>query len=274
MTSEPLTLTMTTDEVLAVLQVMGASTMNGLGEPLAGLSEHDQAARLNAGAETLLNRGLCRIENDQLVMDDMMVAFVGASLIPDAVLLLSALAPDQTSDPHYFNATQYLAVEHLSPRPGVHEFIHLASEEVLVNRLEMLLAAVAVDTARAAQPETWTIADPQLNEALQAIRASQSDTAREIFAGCGLSGAQLDELLGDLTGGTAWVAMAGWGLREPSPSGGSSMIIYIGQHRYWLFSPCQDAPGDLLISNPDGKECMKTIMRLAAPLRELMRASS
>lgn len=273
MTNAPLTLSLTTDELLAVLQVMGASTMNGLGEPLAGLSERDQAARLNAGAETLLNRGLCRIENDQLVIDDTMAAFIGACLIPDAVLLLSAIEPNQSNDPHYFNATPYIAVEHMSPRLGVHLFMHLPTVETLKNRVEAMLAPVAVDTSRAAQPETWTLPDAQLNAALVAVRAGRGDEARRIFGAQGWSGQALDDLVDDLSTASSWVGLAGWGLREPTPANGTSVILYAGRQRYWLFSPLADAEGQLMVSSPNGKGCVDAFLHLIQPLQRLIEQS-
>ena len=56
---EPASLTLTRDELLAFLAIMGASTINGLGDdPLAGLSEAEIETRLNSGEQSLLNRGL------------------------------------------------------------------------------------------------------------------------------------------------------------------------------------------------------------------------
>lgn len=274
MTNAPLTLTLTIDELLAVLQVMGASTMNGLGDPLAGLSERDQAARLNAGAETLMNRGLCRIENDQLVLDDMMVAFVGASLIPDAVLLITALQPDQSSEPHYFNATAYITVEHMSPRPGIHLFIHLPTAEALTNRVATMLAPVAVDPFRAAQAATWVLPDAQLNAALLAGRAGRTAEVQAILARHGWSGVALDALTTDLATAPSWVGMVGWGLREAQPVGGTSAILYVGAQHYWFFAPSSSDPTQLAVSSPDGPSSAKALLRLSDPLLTLMALAS
>jgi hypothetical protein len=267
MTNPPLTLTLTTDELLAVLQVMGTSSMNGLGEPLAGLSEGEQAARLNAGAETLLNRGLCRIEGDQLIMDDMMVAFVGTSLIPDATLLISVVQPDRSNDPHYFNVTEHIAVEHQSPRPGVHVFLHMPDAATLISRVETLLAPVAMDTSRMAYSETWTIPDPQLNEVLVAAQTRRSSEVRNILSRHGWSGEALELLATDLATAPSWVGMVGWGLREPQPDGGTSVILYAGQQRNWLFTPVTDNPEQLTVRNPSGPGSVAAFTDMVAPLQ-------
>jgi hypothetical protein len=267
MTDTQVSLTLTTDELLAILQVMGASSMNGLGEPLAGLSEREQAARLNAGAETLLNRGLCRIDGDQLVIDDMLLAFVGASVIPDATLLISAVQPDQSSEPVYFHATPYISVEHQSPRPGVHVFQHLPDANTLVNRIETRLAVVATDRTRNARAEKWTIPDASLNTVLVSLRNGNSAEARSILSHHGWAGAALDALLNDLATAPSWVGMVGWGLREAEPTGGASAILYSGNDRYWLFTPLPDQPELLAVTQPDGVAAATAFTRLSEPLQ-------
>jgi hypothetical protein len=261
-------LTVTTDELLAVLQVMGATTMNGLGDPLAGLSEQEQAARLNAGAETLLNRGLCRIEGEQLIMDDMLVAFVGASLIPEATLLLTVIQPDQTSEPHYFNATGFIMVEHQSPRPGIHLFSLIGDAQALQDRLDTLLAPMIV-TKRNSNAEVYTLEDAAVTALVAALRADQHQQAAELLAKHGWSAGAANSAVADLASASLWVGMVGWGLREEQPAGSASLMLYVGAERYWLFAPATQSPGMLTLTNPSSSEAAQAFIALTEPLLRL-----
>jgi hypothetical protein len=268
MTNPVLTLTLTTDELLAVLQVMGARTMNGLGDPLKNLSEQEQAARLNAGAETLLNRGLCRIEGEQLIMDDMMVAFVGASLIPDATMLLSVLHPDQTSDPHYFNATSFIMVEHYSPRPGIHVFTHLAEAEALRDRVATILAPVAV-SKHAGTTESKLMADAAFPKILEATRTGNADQAQTLLVQQGWSNSAAAAFVQDMTNSPVWVGMVGWGLREEQPAGGVSVMLYQGPTQFWLLAADEGDPTLLKVTNPSATKALGAFMQLVQPLIQL-----
>lgn len=266
MTMEPATLTLTTDELLAILQVMGTTTIDGLGNPLANLSEVEQAARLNAGAETLLQRGLCRIDGDQLVLDDMMVAFVGACVVPEATMLLAVVQPDGSRSPHYFHITPYIAVEHQSLRPGVHLFSHLPHRTDLSNRVASLLAPVAVDRTRSARGEPRCLSDADLNIMLQHLQQGETGSARTIVEHEGWPASEIDQLIADLQQGSSWVGLVGWSLRKDAGARGTSAILYAGAERYWLFTPLADTPELLSVSSPDGSRAVASFVELAAPL--------
>lgn len=266
MTNESTSLTLTTDELLAILQVMGASSMSGLGDPLAGLNEREQAARLNAGAETLLNRRLCTFEGDQLIMDDMLVALVGASLIPDATLLVTQVQSDQSTEPVYYHATPFIMVEHQSPRVGVHQFSYLPDTNTLTHRVEMRLAAVTTAPSRVTRADSWQLPDADVHEVLVAIREENLPVARAILSRHGWSGANLDHLLDDLSTAPSWVGMVGWGLREEAPLGGTSLIFYIGKEGNWLFSPTAGNSEQLTVTQPDGSAATQAFLHLLEPL--------
>ena len=118
-------LNVTRDELMVILQLMGSSSMNGLPEdPWAGVPEREKAERLNAGLETLLNRGLVEARGaDSLVLDDTLVALVGSCIIPDASLLLSVLSTSGEAEPRFLNATRQILVEHASPRRRISVYL-------------------------------------------------------------------------------------------------------------------------------------------------------
>src|SRR5262245_38215798 len=103
-------LTLTRNELLVVLQIMGATTLNGLeANPLEGLSEREIEERMNSGLETLVQRGLVEpgAEANSLVMKDLVIAYVGSCVIPEKALLLSEVDANGGSKPVYFNATEH-----------------------------------------------------------------------------------------------------------------------------------------------------------------------
>ena len=136
-------LSLTRNELLTFLAIIGVPTMNGLeDDPLEGLDERAIAERLNSGEHSLIQRGLLTLdeETNEATLDDRVVALVGGSVIPDATLLLSEMKADGSNDPHYFNATPELYVEHFSPKAGIHHFEYLPNEDALANRLQGTVA--------------------------------------------------------------------------------------------------------------------------------------
>jgi hypothetical protein len=267
-------LSLTRDELLAVLHIMGTQSMSGLKEePFAGLSELEIEERLNSGYETLTNRGLIEETGpDELMFDDTVLALVGACVIPETTLLLSYARPDGTSDPHYFCTTPELLVEHSSLRPGVHRFTHLPSGDALLDRAQALLAGLPADRP-AADGYGGTLADDGLATVLKRSRQHDAPAARPVLNDAGWPQAAAEALLEDCVDLDAfWTGIAAWGLRQAEPEGVESIMAIVGRRRAWLVTSRPGEPAQLDVRTADGLECRRALLGLlghlqAAPAR-------
>ncbi len=269
------TLTLGRDELLIFLAIIGIPTMNGLDdEPLASLDEREIAERLNSGEQSLIHRGLLELnEQGQAVLDDTLVALVGGSAVPDATLLLTQVNPDGTNDPHYFNATPELLIEHYSPRVGIHRFDYLPDLETLTTRVKTLLAPLET------RDGSVEGVDIQINSAALAkfIEAAQSKAqgaARLALAEGGVADSIAEMLAADYMAHPSWVGVSAWDLRSPTPSGGQTVLVISSDNHLWLLENIAGQSDQVRVRQTSGKECIHALAALSAPINRVYQPSN
>ena len=262
------TLTLTRDELVVFLAIIGSKTMNGLEvDPLAGLEEQEIAERLNSGEQSLINRGLLAIEDDNATLDDTLVALVGSSVVPDATFLLTRMDPDGTNEPHYFNATSELLVEHGSPRPGVYRFDYIPDLEALNYRVQTLLAPLHAQSHDVPDQESAVdLPASTISSFIEACRKGESEQATKILVD-GRAMPELAEfLVQDCSTHPVWVGVVAWGLRQEKPEGGNSLMVFLGDDRCWLVENAEDNEDTVRVRQTAGQVCEKAFMSLLDPL--------
>jgi hypothetical protein len=271
---QPYSLTLTHNELLVILRLFGVESMNGLtAEPLAGLDERQIAERLNGGEATLVSRGLLQYQDDDTaILDDALLAFVGASVFPDSILLVSETRMDGTNVPVYFNATPQLMVEHISPRPGIYVFTHIPDRALLRQRVRMIVQNLLDDTPPApgydlalndqtlAAVLAAVLAEVRQNNPVKAIRlleqAAWPDDAIKAFAA-------------DLAAATIWTGVVATGLRDADQPDSQSIMVMRGATCRWLIE--QQTGGDpaaLRVSAAAAPACLEAFQALAGRLEQ------
>ena len=266
-------LTVTRDELLALLQIMGASTMNGLpNEPLAGLAERERAERLNSGLQTLLNRNLAEARDaNQLVLDDTLVALVGSCVIPAATLLLSALQPDGANEPHYFNAAPQILVEHELPSAGIHTFRYLSDGSALQSRVQSFLAGL--QPISVATEFSITLSDERLTVVLQAARANQPAQAVNTLMAEKWPEAEARAFVEAAAGFPIYTAICATGLRDETAPTGQTRMAICSLVRCWLIRPTSQGENIFNVQAISGKDCIRAFVALCEPLAHVASAA-
>lgn len=270
--TQTISINLTRDELLALLQLMGSTTMNGLPEdPFAGVSRKEREERLNSGLETLLNRGLVEAQgSDSAVIDDTLVALVGSCVLPGASMVLSGLAPDSTADPHFFNATPEILVEHSSPRPAIHMFSFLPDEAALAERLRAVLAPL-VAASRAAE---FAIVSPDklIADVFRWSRNNQGVQATASLVKANWPASEADSFVRSCAEFAIYTGLCAWGLRSEQIEGTQTLIVVSDQQRCWLLEP-QGERGDLLhCRSVSGQDAADALVRMAHPLMQTANA--
>lgn len=269
-TTQEFSINLTRDELLALLQLMGSSTMNGLPEdPFAGVSRKERSERLNAGLETLLNRGLVEAQgSDSVVIDDTLVALVGSCVLPSASMVLSGLHPDGTADPYFFSATPEIVVEHASPRPGIHAFTFLPDETALAERVQWVLAPIA--TANVLADFATVSSDKLIADVFRWSRESQSPRAVNSLVKAMWPATQAEAFVHSCENSTIFTALCAWGLRNEQIEGTQTLIVVSDQQRCWLLEPEGKRGEYLRCRSLMGSEAIEAITQMTQPLAHLL----
>ncbi len=267
-------LNLTRDELITFLAIIGATTMNGLDdEPLAGLDEREVAERLNSGEQSLINRGLLEINDQgQATLDDTLVALVGSSVVPDATLLLTQVNPDGTNDPHYFNATPELLVEHHSPRVGIYQFDYLPDTAALAERVKALLAALP-SAAGVTGGADLQVDSATLASFIERVQDKALDDARAVLVAAGVAESVVSALLADYTTYPSWVGVAAWDLRSQEPQGGETVMVIGGDGYGWLLENVSRQSDLVHLRQASGADCVQAVTRLLEPLQRAYQPS-
>ncbi|HRI56039.1 MAG: hypothetical protein IAE85_21175 [Anaerolinea sp.] len=270
--TQAFSINLTRDELLALLQLMGSTTMNGLPEdPFAGISRRERAERLNAGLETLLNRGLIEAQGgDSVVIDDTLVALVGSCVLPGASMVLSGLQPDGIADPHFFNATPEILVEHSSPRPGIHIFTFLPDEVALAERVQWVLAAIG--SAHHGADFAIVSSDKLIADVFRWSRNNQTAKAADSLVKANWPAGEAQSFVRSCAGFAIYTGLCAWGLRSEQIEGTHTLIAVSDQQRCWLLEP-QGERGDLLrCRSVTGQDATDAMVRMAHPLLQIANA--
>jgi hypothetical protein len=272
---QPYSLTLTHNELLVILRLFGVDSMNGLtAEPLAGLDERQIAERLNGGEVTLVSRGLLQYQDDETaILDDALLAFVGASVFPDSILLVSETRTDGTNVPVYFNATSQLMVEHVSPKPGVYVFTHIPDPGLLGQRVQMVLQPL-VQAARPGASHDLPIEDRVLADVLAHSRQKRPVEASHLLEAAAWPAAAVQLLVDDLATATIWTGVVATGLRDSAEPDSQSVMVISGARSCWLLE--QDAGGDpsrLRARTAGGQTCLESFQVLAGQLTRTFSAA-
>lgn len=271
MQAVPVTLTLNQNELLVFLSLMGAAAFNGFDDSLAWLGEQEMAQRLDEGQESLAARGLLTIVGEnELIFDDVLVALVGGSLVPDATLALSRMGPDNQPVTHYFSATPELLVEHYSPSPASYRFDYLADAPAVEARLAELLAPLAGEKV-AAGSDGAQVPAASLTAFFEYCRQAKPDQARQALIGGGCALDLAEALAGDCPSATSWVGLAAWGLRKPEPEGADSVMVLAGAKRCWIVHNVAGRQDQVSIRQADGPQGVEAISGLLDPLKQILR---
>lgn len=264
---EQLTLALTKDELLTFLAIIGVPTMNGLeDDPLEGLDERSIAERLNSGEHSLIQRGLLTLDEEanEATLDDRVVALVGGSVIPDATLLLSELKADGSNDPHYFNATPELFVEHFSPKAGIHHFEYLPDDDALANRLKVLLQPLSANGV-AATNERRLLAGDILSQVIERVKDENAGGAVESLTAAGWPEPEAQQFVQDSSEHSMYVGVVGANLRSEEPEGGETVMIVGGDGYCWLVE--NESEEMVGIRRASGTDAAAAMLTLLEPLR-------
>lgn len=263
--TQQFTIDLTLDELLALLQLMGRTTMNGLPEdPFAGVSRKARAERLNAGLETLLNRGLVEAQSsDSVVIDDSLIALVGSCVLPGASMVLSGSYPDGAADPHLFCATPEIMVEHSLPRPGIHAFTFLPDPAALANRTQWILTSIA--PARAVTDFAITTSDKLMADVFRWSRSNRSARAIDSLVKAKWPPNEAQAFVPGCAGFAIYTGLCAWGLRSEQIEGTQTLIVVSDQQRCWLLEP-QGKNDHLQCRSVTGQDAIAALVRMAQPL--------
>ena len=231
MNKTPLSIRLSTEELMLVLWLLNTPTLPGMWDtPFGEWSPEQVSAALAAAERSLRARRLVSKGGDgRIQMEQVVMALVGTCAVPEFSVVLTSEAPDTGRICHYFHATHLLAVEHSNPEAGVHLFEALADAPAIVERLEALLQ-LDQQTAPNAKPAQVTLA--VLQEATQTA-AKDAEKATALLISAGVEKDTARELGNTLARTRRRSALASvQGLREANPFS-SGFVLLEGPPGLW-----------------------------------------
>jgi hypothetical protein len=269
-------ITLSSDELHVFLALLGATALNGLDSPpFAGLSEQEVAQQLDDGRKSLVERGLLTLPVEHkkgILIDDVLVALVGASLVPEATLIVTETCLGGAPDIHYFSATPELLVEHRSPSTGKFRFELVPGAGALAARLHSLLAPVAA-AAGSADGAVETPAAAMTAFMAHCARG-RAENARQALVEAGCAAELAVALSDDVQAGRSWAAASAWGLRQRMPEGADAAVAIVGRERCWLIRNSDHGPERVNVRQASGTECAESLEAMGRRLGQVRHTGS
>lgn len=130
-------LTLSHEEVVLFLRLLGAPTMPGVGEnPLAGLNPEQSQLILSSAERSLKARQIITVNPDKTItVERFALALVGPCVMPEFSVIATRTFKDTLPETLYFHAAQRMVIEHTITGPGLHTFTALLDRKVLLERL-------------------------------------------------------------------------------------------------------------------------------------------
>ena len=268
---DPFELSLTRDELLVFLAIIGSKTMNGLEEdPLADLDDREIAERLNSGEQSLINRGLLVLDDENsATLDDTLVALVGSSVVPEATFLLNCLNPDGSNEPHYFNATAELLVEYQSSRPGIYVFDYLPTADALRNRFQALVAPLASVAGGEIEPaeSDLRLTGDGLAQIISDCQEEKAEMAKQHLLAADWPATAAERFTHDCSTYPTWLGLVAWNLRTgDSAEGGGPVMIVQGESACWLIKNDGTDSDHVRVRSTTGPQGIDVLVALLDPL--------
>lgn len=265
---EPTSITLTRDELLVFLSIVGSSTMIGVEDTLfEGLSDREVTERLNSGEYSLTTRGLMTWRGaEELVLDDALAALVGGSIVPDTSLRLSVTPPSGPARVTYFHASPDLLVEYTSPRAGIHVFTEVPDLTALEERARGLLTPLS-EVASDGDDRQVEITASEWAPFIASALDGDVETARLILAAAGCPSLFAKRLAQSYREATEWVGQVAWGLQAPEASGAETVTALVAGDGVWLVTVETAEAEGVRIRHTTGAECEAEFLTLLRPLQ-------
>lgn len=265
-------ITLSLDELLALLDLLGFASMNGLPpNPLAGVPKKQQEQRLQASLQSLQRRGLATQTGEIAVLDDALTALVTSCLRPAASLVLVGRLPDGTEDVHLFNVTPDIRVEHSFTHLDSHTFRFFARGATLLTRVREALLPVEA----AAQPGAFAGVWPWklLNEVIAQARGGRGDKAIKALSKARWPQPEAEAFAAAVARWPVYTAVYAWNLHSTPIGGQQTVMIVADRRRCWLLEPQAAAAQDLTVRAVAGSTAVEVILALAQSLATVAETS-
>jgi hypothetical protein len=184
-TNEPITLLLSREELLCVLDLLQADTIPGLDDdPLGELTPEQRALALIWAERALRARGLARVQDDGAVaLDNALLTAVGVSAYPQSAVFVYHWPAGAEVPTRYFGRVRGNdVVTHSRPEDVLHRFTLLPSKTDLVK--QTLAMCEYRDTPDSPSFE-FTLPGADLARARELAEAGETDQAREALAAGG-----------------------------------------------------------------------------------------
>jgi hypothetical protein len=179
-------------------------------------------------------------------------------------MVLSSLQPDGITDPHFFNATPEILVEHSSPRPGIHVFTFLPDEIALAERVQWVLASIG--GAHNGANFDIVSTDKLIADVFRWSRDNQTAKATDNLVKANWPAGEAESFVRSCAEFAIYTGLCAWGLRSERIEGTHTLIAVSDQQRCWLLEP-QGERGDILhCRSVTGQDVADAMVRMAHPL--------
>lgn len=178
-------LTLSHEEVVLLLRLLGAPTMPGIGEnPLTGLTPEQSQLVLSSAERSLKARQIITVNADNSInVERFALALVGPCVMPELSVIATCNLKSRPPEPLYFHLAQRMVVEHAITGPGLHTFAALLNRQVL---LERLVSFLYLQSQIQLTTSTGTISVKLLGQAVELAGEGNIDTTTILREG-GLS---------------------------------------------------------------------------------------
>lgn len=265
---DPASITLTVDELLVFLTMVGCVPVNSLdtGESIAA-SQEELDQRLTDAESLLRERGLVSEQEEELILDDVLVALVGGFAIPDATFVLTQAQQEGEPVSFYFHATPDLLIEQHAPEAGSYEFTHIPNSEILSLRIETLLAPLHSFPAPDSGKEQ-VISNAALSQFVEHYEGQDPESAMKELTDAGWPAEIGAAFSGDYALFPRWIGVTTWGLRKPEPATVETVMAVMGADRCWLIQNVDEPVESSRIRLASGAECEHAFLRLVQPLQK------
>jgi hypothetical protein len=181
MNDEPITVTLSRDELLLTLRLLEAETILGLDDDPYGPMDEDQRALAHVVAgRGLRARGLAQLnEEGELALHEGVLTAVGTCAYAQKSLILSHWSPEADTPLRYFaHVREEQAVVHTKPGDVLHQLVLLPDQEELPRRI---MAFCGCDEMVENGRYEFTIPAQAFAQARQRAEASEEEKAVELL---------------------------------------------------------------------------------------------
>jgi len=222
-------------ELVFLLSFIGFNSLYGQEDLIPDNSQQQSDCQIEDGMRSLSKRGLLAVNDSGVVLDDFLIAFVGACIRPEATFLLTHYFQTQTNV-FYFYVTSYIIVKQFQLSADVFVFEFIPDVHTLEKHIAKCFEDIDYDgVSEPSQSITLSLSEDTFAQLINfCLQKTKTSISALLYQEAGWDDDTIELFEHTCNESPLWIGVVAWNLRSHRPNMNDPLIGFQGEKWHWI----------------------------------------